>query len=152
MPVSFPEFSGAPEDNPVPALIAFIRELEIFLDELVETNTDPLGHSLFWPPLYREMRPAWEEARQAGYFNSVIESVENISNGEIRRHGLHGQQLRFKLAVVRFYYAQYISVGKRVLKKLLSIIDDLLKSILDAVGAGGAISEIKDFIKDSVED
>ena len=29
------------------------------------------------------------------------------------------------------------------LKKLLGIIDDLLKSILDAVGGGGAISEIK---------
>jgi hypothetical protein len=27
-----------------------------------------------------------------------------------------------------------------------------LKIILDAIGAGGAIAEIKDFIKDSVDD
>jgi len=38
------------------------------------------------------------------------------------------------------------------LKKPLGIIDDLLKSILDAVGRRGAISEIKHFIKDSIDE
>ena len=39
--------------------------------------------------------------------------------------------------------ANFLLIGTGILKKLLGIIDDLLKSIFDAVCGGGAISEIK---------
>ena len=45
--------------------------------------------------------------------------------------------------VIQFFYGRYLLIGKGILKKLLGIIDDLLKSIFDAVGGAGAISEIK---------
>lgn len=61
----------------------------------------------------------------------------------MREHGLYGWQLAFKLAVIQFFYGRYLLIGKGILKKLLGIIDDLLKSIFDAVGGAGAISEIK---------
>ena len=39
--------------------------------------------------------------------------------------------------MIRFFYGRYLLIGKGILKKLLGIIDDLSKSILDAVGGGG---------------
>jgi hypothetical protein len=62
---------------------------------------------------------------------------------QLREHGLYGWQLAFKLAVIQFFYGRYLLIGKGILKKLLGIIDDLLKSIFDAVGGAGAISDIK---------
>ena len=38
------------------------------------------------------------------------------------------------IAVFQFFYGRYLLIGKGILKKLLGIIDDVLKSILDAVG------------------
>ncbi len=144
----FPEFNGF--DDPRPALIEFVRGLEAFLAEIVETGRDPLGERLFWPELYDEMRPAWNEVRE--HFPRVIQRLEDISPGQIFEHGLGGRQLRFKLAVIRFFHARYLSVGKGVLKKIIDILDDLLDSILDAIAGGGAIKEFKDFVKDSIED
>ena len=69
--------------------------------------------------------------------------IRNLKEDQLREHGLYGWQLAFKLAVIQFFYGRYLLIGKGILKKLLGIIDDLLKSILDAVGGGGAISEIK---------
>jgi hypothetical protein len=145
---TFPEFNGF--DDPRPTLIAFVRGLEDFLGEIVETGRDPLGEPLFWPELYEEMRPAWNEVRE--HFPRVIRRLEDISDGQIFEHGLGGRQLRFKLAVIGFFHARYLSVGKGMLKKIIDILDDLLDSILDAIGAGGAIKEFKDFVEDSIED
>jgi hypothetical protein len=76
--------------------------------------------------------------------------IRNLTKDQLREHGLYGRQVAFKLAVIRFFYGRYLLIGKGILKKPLGVIDDVLKSILDAVGDGGAISEIKDFIKDSI--
>ena len=78
-----------------------------------------------------------------GHFTQVESRIRNLTEHQLREHGLCGWQLAFKLAVIRFFYGRYLLIGKGILKKLVGIIDDLLKSILDAVGGGGAISEIK---------
>ena len=140
---TFPEFNGF--DDPRPTLIAFVRGLEDFLGEIVETGRDPLGEPLFWPELFEEMRPAWNEVRE--HFPRVIQRLGDISPGQIFEHGLGGRQLRFKKK-----QKCKNCEGKGLLKKIIDILDDLLDSILDAIGGGGAIKEFKDFVKDSVED
>ena len=74
----FPEFNGF--DDPRPALIEFVRGVEDFLGGglvSVETGRDLLGERLFWPELYDEMRPAWNEVRE--HFPRVIQRLEDIS-------------------------------------------------------------------------
>jgi hypothetical protein len=148
MPMDLPEFSG--EGDPRAILIQFVREVQKFLAELVQSNTGPRGESLFHEQLLSPMRAAWAEVQ--AHFPEVAGRIRDLPDHQIINHGLGGQQLRFKLAVIRWFYGQYLSVGKGVLKKLIDIIDDLLKSIVEASGFGGAIVEIKDFIKDSVEE
>jgi hypothetical protein len=148
MPVEFPTYGG--EGDPRPALRAFVLAVRDLLEELARTNADPQGRPLFYLPLLADLRAAWAEAKPA--FDVVAGRIENISDQSIAEHGLSGNQLKFKLNVIRFIYERYLSVGKGIIKKLLDIIDDLLKSILDAIGGGGAVEEIKDFIKDSVDE
>lgn len=143
MPVVFPQFRGG-EEGPRSALVSFVRAVHDFLDELVH---DPRNERLFLEQLLGPMRQAWREVEEQRYFADVESGIERLSD-----HGLFGWQVAFKLAVIRFFYQRYLEVGKSVLKKLLDIIDDLLKSILDAIGGGGAIAEIKDFIKDSIDE
>jgi len=148
--MDLPEFEFSGEGDPRAILIAFVRQVQKFLHELVQSNRGPRGESLFHEQLLGPMRAAWAEVQP--HFPEVAGGIRDLTDEQIRNHGLGGQQLRFKLAVIRFFYGQYLSVGKGVLKKLIDIIDDLLKSILEAIGGGGAIAEIKDFIKDSVEE
>jgi hypothetical protein len=105
---------------------------------------------LFHEGLRSNLQAAWEEVQPL--FSEVTTKITNISDANIYDHGLGGAQLRFKLAVVRFFYERYRRVGTGVVKKLIDIIDTLLKSILEAIGGGGAIAEIKEFIKNSLED
>ena len=147
MPVVFPTFSG--EGNPRGILASFIIAVRDFLDELVTTESAQPMSSVFFPELVPEMSDAWEDAKPRF---SLVASVHQGDQTAMIEHGLGGRELRFKLSVIRFHYARYLSVGKSVLRRLLDVIDDLLDSILDWVAKGGAISEIKDFIKDSVDD
>ncbi len=149
MNVKFPRFSG--KGDPRSTLVHFMWAVHKFLDELVRSNRDPTGRPLFWKQLLKPMRDAWREAEQNHYFSDVESRIRKLTSEKWREHGLYGRQLAFKLAVIRFFLTRYQSIGKSILRKLLNIIDDLLKSILEAVGGGGAISELKDFIKDSIE-
>jgi hypothetical protein len=151
MPVQFPEFRGS-ESDPRDALRRFVSTVREFLAEIIQSNQDPFGRPLFWQELLTPMRDAWDELKRNDNFGTVDGLIREISATGLGDHGLSGQQLAFKLAVIRVFHGRYLSIGKGILRKLLNIIDDLLKSILDAAGAGGAILEIKDFIKDSIDD
>ena len=150
MPVEFPAFSS--DGDPRNTLVLFVRAVHDFLGEIVESNHDRFTRPLFWEELLPPMRGAWREVEEHRHFPEVESRIQRLTEAQFRDHGLYGQQLAFKLAVIRFFYGRYLSFGKGILKKLLDIIDDLLKSILDAIGSGGAISEIKDFIRDSIQD
>lgn len=153
MPVEFPQFSGG--GDPTDTLDEFVKQVHDFLAEIVRSDRDPISaEPLFEQELVPAMRAAWDEVKRAGLFDDVgmrIRDARPRPEATFGPHGLTGQQLRFKLAVIRFFHGRYIARGgRRLLKKLLDIIDDLLDSILEALGVEGAISEIKDFIKDSI--
>ena len=150
MPVEFPTFTG--DSDPRETLVRFLQAVHDFLNEIVESNHDPRGLRLFFEELLGPMRQAWQEVEDGHHFQQVEDRIRELPEAKLRDHGLYGRQLTFKLAVIRFFHQRYLSYGKGILRRLLDIIDDLLKSILDAIGGGGAISEIKDFIKDSVEE
>ncbi|HLI13374.1 MAG TPA: hypothetical protein VKY65_17410 [Alphaproteobacteria bacterium] len=148
MPVDFPVYEGGDSRR---ALGAFVIAARDFLAELIETNRDPRGQSLFHEELLLEMRAAWAEAYPE--FERVARATRELGEAQIRDHGLYGAQLRFKLTVVRFLYGRYLQLGGiGPLRRVIDAIDTLLKSILGALGAGEGIKEIKEYIEYSLED
>jgi hypothetical protein len=150
MAAQFPQFSG--DGDPRSVLGDFLWELKKFLGELVSQGTDEQGSQLFIPSLRGRMQEAWSEFVAENHIENATSSIANLSDTNIQNNGLRGRQLQFKLAVINFFNQRYIAVGKSIIRKLLDILDDLLRSILSAIGGGEAISEIKDFIKDSLDD
>lgn len=144
----FPNLSNLPDSQ---KLAEFIRWVEAFLTELVESARSPTGTSLFAEELLGQMRSAWDDAGPE--FNRLAEATVSIPEGAVRDHGLSGNQLMFKLATVSRLSGLFRRFGTTsILRRLLNAIDTLLNSILSAVPGGSAASEIKDAIKDAIQE
>jgi len=129
-------------------LIKFLLRVEDLLRDLV-LNED--NEKFFEPELVEKMRAAWAE--MGPYFSEAHDALAHTEAANLRKHGLVSEQLKFKLAVVNHHEKRFKKTKKhRWLRRLLNVMDDLLKSILDAAGVGGAIDEIKAMIKGSVKD
>jgi hypothetical protein len=148
LPLQVPEYDGT--GDPRPVLKSFVLNVRDFLDELVRDNMDPQGQALFVPELVTFMREAWAEGRSL--FDAIAEGIPRLTDGALRDHGLGGQQLRFKLTVIRHFNERYLVLGKSILKKLLELIDTLLKSIISALGLGEGAAELKEYIEQSIDE
>jgi hypothetical protein len=77
-------------------------------------------------------------------------AIDEISNYQIRSHGLEGRPLRFKFQVLNTIANQWDSIGDALsvrewFKKIIDAIDAILDSLIDAAdGAGGIIKEFKE--------
>lgn len=143
MPVQFPQYAGTGDSRAV--LAAYVRVIRQFLDEIVETGTDYQRRPLFDEALIGLMRAAWHEARPR--FDVVAARAAELAPRAIEEHGLAGQQLQYKLAVVEHRNGIFRSLGGVFgFRRVIEAIDTLLKSILDAAGVGGGLAEIKDYI------
>ena len=108
---------------------------------------------MFEAELREEMRAAWNDA--SPQFEEVAVAVANLPVDSVRRHGLAGPQLRFKLATVRYWTERLQGGGANagfVLRRLLDAIDTLLDSLLAATCAGSSLKELRDAVRDSVSD
>jgi hypothetical protein len=140
------EYDASPfefPDNLEPgrALSKFLFAVRRFLGQLVQSNESPRYEPLFDPDLLPDMRAAWKEVSQ--YVVVLEEAALSVSNTMIFTHGLYGPQWRFKLNVVRYCHSLYVSRGRRVLRKLLEAIDNLLESIEAALPGSTLVSEFK---------
>ena len=147
MPANFADLDA---DDPRASVRGFILAVQDFLDELVTSRVSPQGKPLFWPELVDDMAAAWEAEK--GRFAVAAAVAGDASVAALEEHGLTKAPLRFKLSVVRLLHARYLEFGAPFLRKLIKAIDDLLSSILAALGLNGAITEIKDAIVNSVND
>ena len=84
-------------------------------------------------------------------FADVIGQLGDGPNEPIVQHGLYGRQLCLKMTVVHRRLTQWFA-GVAHLRHLLKVVDDLLDSILAAIGAGGAIKEFKKAVEESTTD
>ena len=134
----------------------FIKETHAFLNYIVVGDNEDRWQGLR-PDQFPFLHQAWEEV--AFTFWELEERLVQIESSEIHRHGLGGGQLKFKLANVARWSRRLGETDRTVLPQrwkkyiqhLLDSINNLLKSILDAVGAGSAIQEMKDAIKDAIK-
>lgn len=137
-------------DNPRNVLEEFIEDVVRFL-RMVAFNDEPN-----WKPIFRESLIGPMQAATEGlnyHSDRARKQIRVLGEDQIRDHGLSGNELRFKLAVINDAYGASGGIwtfpGWR---RLIEAIDVLLESILAATGAGTAVSEVKDYIGLSVVD
>ncbi len=138
--------------DPRPVLRAFFEDVIDFLTRVL-TKDDRYWRMDWDETLQEPMWEAWQEARSDAALAPVREGIETLSEGAIRAHGLAGAQLRFKLNVInRHFLNPARGFGAAGFRKLLEALDVLLESLLSAIPAGTAVSEMKDYIGLSVKE
>ncbi len=146
---------GQGDGNPGEQLSAFVMQIKDLLSPLI---SDSENDHFFYDETRESMRLAWDSVERR--FEDYAELVKGASTDDLENHGLTESELAFKFAAINFVAGRFYALGdgsslgqrRRWLKKLLEIIDKLLKSILDAIPGGGAISEYKDFCESLIPD
>ena len=146
--MSIPTFDALPSASPTARCRSFVLFVRDALNELATGNE---YNNMFVANLRDHMRHAWEDAEPQ--FDALQNAIAQLDADTVTRHGLAGPQLDFKLATVA-HWATRFSGGATtdVLRRLLDAINNLLHSLLDATGTGSALSELKDAIRDALDD
>ena len=88
---------------------------------------------------------AMREYMDSGRFEILINNVREMDGEALVAGGLGGAQLLVKREAVRVTERRFLANPVRGLfRRLLQAVDVLLKSILDATGAGSALEELKE--------
>ena len=58
------------------------------------------------------MREVWRDGEDHGHFTQVESRIRNLTEHQLREHGLYGRQLAFRLAVIRILLRRYLLIGK----------------------------------------
>jgi hypothetical protein len=132
-------------------LLEFVDGTQKTLGDVVRDGRDPIGNSLFVPSLVPAMQRAWDE--MPGEFDRLRSELNSLSNIQIANHGFTTAQLNFKLGVIAHWWQRFSERGGRwIFRKLLEAIDNVLDSLIDALGVGGAIKEMKEAILSASDD
>ncbi len=163
-------------ENDKDRILNFVNELEKFLEEII--RTDGGNNSYFISDLYPSMLSAWE--MQRNHFRKIKAKIGAVSIENLERHGLLGSELEFKFSGINYLWSDFSSFTtlsdeeverkllplfwppmlirhprklylRWLLKTLLEAIDKVLPSILDAIGASGAVAEFKGFMESSID-
>ncbi|WP_442577552.1 hypothetical protein ACSBOB_18420 [Mesorhizobium sp. ASY16-5R] len=154
-----PNFDFTDAGTDIERLDRFLVELENFLTDVVKTGEDSRGTKLILKRLMPAMQNAWNAvgespANQAtARFANLRNRLKDTSSQTREDHGLTGSSLKFKLDVISHWTGVYnLFGGSRWFEKIIDLIDTLFESLIDAVGAGGALAELKDFILGCVDE
>lgn len=128
--------------------MAFLDAVFELLMEVSESGTDPNGRPLFEEEMLPFLRDAAAEVQEN--FSALQFRASELQPEQIFPHGLAGDQLRFKLAATSMRERIYRQVGGAFnFRWLLDTLEGLLDSIIDASGAGGAVKEFKEAVRNS---
>jgi len=111
-----------------------------------------------WPPIraHHQLQElataAWREYERDHPLADLQRRIAQLPQETLVSHGLYGTQLEYKLATVDFAANRAARAMPGWLRKLLELIDNLLESILKALGADNALKEIKDAMLASLPD
>ena len=155
-------------------LFAFLGLVYRLLDGLAEnpryfdpqSNREPRMY--FHEELVGPLRNGWAAFRTDWPLQRWQGLVANMTEGALEDHGLYGMQLQSKRAMVDYRMAVFSAAAAgtapsiapaiprgfvaRQLVKLLEALDRLLRSVLEAIGVGKALEEIKDTFLSAVDD
>ena len=125
---------------------SFLTNLRDFLDELIKEKPN----QFFASPLIKPMQDAWEDTSPR--FDEVLSRLKDADDSILKIHGLTSRELTFKLEIIEYLRQRFQTTAfkKKVLKRLLKALDNLLDSILAALGLPNPIKEIKDGVDASI--
>ena len=146
---------GEPGDTPQIQLSQLVRQTHDLLDGLIQ---QPEYREVFYPDTPMLMYEAWHSV--SSRFESYADTVCDAEVAVLEEHGLTDAELCFKLEAINFLAKRFftlfpgapLSVGRRLVSKLLEVIDKVLKSLVAAVPGGGAIAEYKDICESLISD
>lgn len=127
--------------------VTFVRNL---LQGLILRDIGPDHEVRFDEDLHPVMMDAWDEVQP--HFDRLIEATREADYETLNEHGLTGSQLNLKLAVFSRWWNRFREVGGLAnLRWLFEAIDNLLESLIEALGVSGAVAEFKDALMGSVD-
>lgn len=149
-----PETNNTSPEDARHYLGEFVGWLQDFFIQIGQ-NTNEIdqvtGNTLFEMEQIAFFPEALSEVQRDQHFNRLQNLVAEASVGAISQHGLYGAQLRWKLSNINFHFVRFIEQrSASLLDRLLSSIDTLLDSLLDAVPGGSAVKELKEAVQDSL--
>jgi hypothetical protein len=134
-------------------LVDFLGETLDFLKMLVYEGEDAENRPLFIEDLLPEIREAWEEFREDLNVENAQKLINETPGSVLQSYGLYGSQLRLKLSAISSWRERFFGKRtKKLLLRLLDAIDTLLDSLMQAAGIDKAIKEIKDILRNSIDE
>ena len=101
----------------------------------------------------KPIKSAWMEFRRDFSVRRAFSLIELVKADELQSHGLYGKQLHLKLSVIDSWHNRFFAQRtKKVLLRLFDAIDTLLDSLLGATGIDVALKEIKDVLRNSIDE
>ena len=141
------------EDEAKKYLGDFLGETLDFLKMLVHKGADAEDRPFFVEKLLPEIREAWEEFREEFNVENAQKLVNETPGSVLQSYGLYGSQLRLKLSAISSWRERFLGKRtKKLLLRLLDAIDTLLDSLIQAAGIDKAIKEIKDILRNSIDE
>ena len=143
MPIPEPNFLDGSDAEKRAAFITWVERVLTQIVTHPEEWNIPLQLRAPMTAAFNQVRPLFED---------LAPFAADIGLRGVEEHGLGGDQLEFKLRTVEFWAnrVNQANFGTGLIRRLLDAIDTLLDSILDALGIGGSIQEIKDAIRDAI--
>jgi hypothetical protein len=131
----------------------FLNLVLSLIKHLVSEGIDEEGKSFFIPDLHDEIRAAWEEFLKDFSLDHAFTLIQNTSTERLQASGLYGRQLNLKLSVVNKWMERFSKKRlKKILLRLLDAIDTLLDSLIAATGINEALKEIKEILRNSIDE
>lgn len=138
-------------DNDKERLKQILSDFRYLISSVLEEGKDNKGEFLFVKELFPFIKNAWKYVE--GNFDDVFDRLKKVEEDKLTQHGLTGAQLEFKEKIIRWIKDKFKKVGgKSLFRRLLDTIEPILDSIMSAIGAGGAIREFKESMKNSIDD
>ena len=134
-------------------LLQFVEELHDFLRRFVNEPYDREGKLLVLEEMQDELRNAWRDFDEDFSLGRAKSVIFETRPERLQTHGLYGGQLGAKLSLIRIRMGRFLDgITKRGLLKLIDAMDTLLDSIISATGLDGALKEMKDLLRNSVDE
>ncbi len=134
-------------------LQSFISETFSLFKQLVYDGFDLDQEPFFLENHLEQIKAAWKEFHEDFDTKNAKQKIMEASGRMLQIHGLYGKQLELKLSVINTWRERFNgNRAKKILIKLLDAIDTLLDSLIKATGIDEALKEIKDILRNSIDE
>jgi len=131
----------------------FLTKSHGLIRQLVYEGVDKDGRSFFIDDVSGLIREAWKEFEEDFKIDHAVSLIQQTSAETLKTSGLYGRQLNLKLSVVDKWKKRFSEKRiKKILLKLLDAIDTVLDSLIAATGIDQALKEIKDILRNSIDE